>query len=192
MPNGSYRQVRYFINLKMYIMEFSRHYCNKIIFLLRKQSVMTVKTWVSQGHVIGEQLPTDRRSVGDRSAIDWRSVGRMFTIIKRSTTVQRPVGNRSAISRRLKTVLGLSTTTATSRQPVVDQSPTSLRPPKTFLRSIWSQRGFTCSKQMTKSSWRHSCDCCNLSMTPATSLRPPEIMVARRSPTDCRLCVTGA
>ena len=27
---------------------------------------------------------------------------------------------------------------------------------------------------------------------PATSLRPPEILVARRSPTGCKLCVTGA
>ena len=35
----------------------------------------------------------------------------------------------------------------TNRQPIADQSPTSLRPPKTFLRSIWSHRDFTCSKQ---------------------------------------------
>ena len=84
LPNGGYLQVRYFINLEMYITEFSRHYFNRMMFLLRTQSVVTVKIW------------------------DWSE---------------------------------------TSRQPVTDQSPTSLRPPKTFLRSILSQRGFTFSKQ---------------------------------------------
>ena len=68
---------------------------------------------------------------------------------------------------------------------------------------ISSQRGFTCSKQgliATNSSLRPSCDSCYLSATsrrppcdpPATSRRPPEIMVARGSPIGCKLCVTGA
>ena len=74
------------------------------------------------------------------------------------------------------------------------------RPPKTFLRSILSQRSFTCSKQnllATKLFLRPSCASYNLSATPfrppppATSVWPPEIMVTRRSPTSCKLCVTG-
>ena len=65
---------------------------------------------------------------------------------KRSTAVWRPFGNRSPIRRRLKTVLGLSATITSCRGPVANQSSTPLRPPKTFLRSIWSQRGFACSK----------------------------------------------
>ena len=55
---------------------------------------------------------------------------------------------------------------------IVNQSSISLlRPPKTFLLSIWSQGGFTCSKQNlgTKSSQCPSCDLYNLS---ATSRRP--------------------
>ena len=90
----------------------------------------------------------------------------------------------------------------TNRLPIADQSPTSLRPPKTFLRSIWSHRDFTCSTQnlfVTKSSLPPSCDICNLSATSwrppcdlsATSLRPPKIMFARRASTGCKLCVTG-
>ena len=72
----------------------------------------------------------------------------------------------------------------------------SRRPPKTFLRWIWSQGGFTCSNQnllATKSSLQPSATSrrppCN---GPATSLWPPEILVTWRSPTGCKLCVTGA
>ena len=76
-------------------------------------------------------------SIGHWLAIDWRLLlKRICMIAERSTTVWRPVGNRSAIIRRLKTVLGLSATTTTCRRPVANQSPTSpptsLRPPKHF------------------------------------------------------------
>ena len=57
----------------------------------------------------------------------------------------------------------------TSHQPVADQSPTT----KTFLRSIWSQTGFTCSKQnllVIESSLLPSCNPRSLS---ATSRQPP-------------------
>ena len=108
----------------------------------------------------------------------------------------RSVGNRSAISRRLKTVSGLSATAATGRRSVANQLATCRRPPKTFLRSIWSQRGFTCSNQnllATKSSLQPSATGRQPPRNhPATSLQPPEILVARRSPTGCKLCVTGA
>ena len=81
----------------------------------------------------------DRRAVADRSAISWGKIGnwltigwrlfleRMFTIATKVhdclETSRQQIGDRSAISRRLKTVLGLSATTATGRRPVADQSP---------------------------------------------------------------------
>ena len=138
---------------------------------------------------VGNQLGSDRQPIGDRSA----TVSLAFVFdCRKSATFWRSVGNRSAISRRLK----LCRDCLQQLQLVGDQSPTSRRPPKTFLRPIWSQRGFTCSNQnllATKSSLQPSATCrrppCN---RPATSLRPPEILVARRSPTGCKLCVTGA
>ena len=140
-----------------------------------------------------EWLPANRRSVVGRSATDWRSVGDCilgvyFWLQKVCNFFgigRQPIGDWSAISRRLKTLSGLSTTPATGRRSVANQLATCRRPPKTYLRSIWSQRGFTCSNQnlfATKSSLQPS----------ATSLRPPEILVASRSPTGCKLCVTGA
>ena len=84
------------------------------------------------------------------------------------------VGNRPAISRRLKATLGLSATSATGRRLVAHQTPTSSRPPcdhqKTFLRSIWSQRGFTCSNQKSKTSSRPNCPC-DLAATSTTHCR---------------------
>ena len=79
----------------------------------------------------------------------WGAIGNRLAIGR------QPIGDWSAISRRLKTVSGLSATAATGRRSVTNQSATCRRPPKTFLRSIWSQRGFTCSNQnllATKSS----------------------------------------
>ena len=117
--------------------------------------------------VIGQWLPNNRRSVGERSATDWRSVGDCilgvcFWLKKVCNFLEisrQPIGDWSAISRRLKTMLGLSATAASGRRSVGDQSATCRRPPKTFLRSIWSQRGFTCSNQNllgTKSSLQPS------------------------------------
>ena len=50
-------------------------------------------------------------------------------IADRSTTVWRPVGKRSEISRQRQIVLWLSATTATCRCPIANQSPTTPRPP---------------------------------------------------------------
>ena len=52
---------------------------------------------------------------------------------------RQPIGDWSAISQWLKTVAWLSATAATGRRSVPNQSATCRRPPKTFLRSIWSQ-----------------------------------------------------
>ena len=67
---------------------------------------------------------------GDRSAID-----------------RRLVGDQSATKNCVGIVCNRCNWSAISRQPVGDLSATRRRPPKTFLRSIWSQRGFTCSNQ---------------------------------------------
>ena len=105
---------------------------------------------------VGDQLGSDRQPIGDRSA----TISSVFVFdCRKSATFFRLVGNRSATGRRLKTVSGLSTNAATGRQPVGDQSATCRQPPKNFLRSIWSQRGFTCGNQnllATKSSLQPS------------------------------------
>ena len=105
---------------------------------------------------IGNRLAIGRRLVGDciLSVCSWLQKHCNFLEIGR-----QPIGDWLAISRRLKTVSGLSATAATGRRSVANQSATCRRPPKTFLRSIWSQRGFTCSNQnllATKSSLQPS------------------------------------
>ena len=113
-----------------------------------------------------------------------------------SATYQRLVGDQSATENCVKIVCNRYNWLAISLQPVGDQSATCRRPPKTFLRSIWSQRGFTCSNQnllATKSSQQPSASGrWPVSDLLATALQPPKILVARRSPTGCKLCVTGA
>ena len=128
--------------------------------------------------VIGQWLPTRRRSVGNQSAISWGAIGNRLAIGRRLVgdcilsvclwlqkvcnfleIGRQPIGDWSAISQRLKTVSGLSATVATGRRSVANHSATCRRPLKTFLRSIWSQRGFTCSNQnllATKSSLQPS------------------------------------
>ena len=117
--------------------------------------------------MVADPSAISRRSVGERLATGWRSVGDWFATVSRafvydctkSANFWRSVGDWLAISRRLKTVSGLSATAATGRRSVANQSATCRRPLKTFLRSIWSQRGFTCSNQnllATKSSLQPS------------------------------------
>ena len=101
---------------------------------------------------------TGCQPVGNQSAMSWRSGGCCFL----SECLWSQKGLR---------LFGDQLTTG--RQPVESQSPTSLWPPETFLRSLWLQRGFTSSKQnllATKSSLRPSFDTCNLF---ATSQQPP-------------------
>ena len=169
--------------------------------------------------VFGQQLPTRRRSVGNQSAISWGAIGNRLAIGRRlvgdcilsvcfwfaeslqlfgdrSATDRRLVGDQSATKICVGIVCNRCNWSAISNQPVGEQSATCRRPPKTFLRSIWSQRGFTCSNQnllATKSSLQPSATGHRpVADLLATTLRPPEILVARRSPTGCRLCVTGA
>ena len=109
---------------------------------------------------------------------------------------RQPIGNWSAISRRLKTVSGLSAIAATGRR----SSPTSRWPVGNHQKPFYDRFGRReVSLAATKTSLRPNRPC-NRSPTsrrspcnrPATSLRPLEILVARRSPTGCKLCVTGA
>ena len=116
--------------------------------------------------VIGQWLPTHRRSVGDqlgsdcqpigdRSATGWRLyLERLFMIAEslqlfgdRSAIDRRLVGDQSVTKNCVGIVCNRCNWSAISRQPVGDLSATRRRPPKTFLRSIWLQRGFTCSNQ---------------------------------------------
>ena len=60
---------------------------------------------------------------------------------------RQSIGDQSATKNCVGIVCNRCNWSAISRQPVGDLSATRRRPPKTFLRSIWSQRGFTCSNQ---------------------------------------------
>ena len=160
--------------------------------------------FILYSRVIGQWLTTCRQSVGERSATDWRSVGDWLATVswafvfdcRKSATFWRSVGNRSAISRRLKTVSGLSATAATGRRPVGNLSATTknLSTVDLVAERFHLQQPKPPCDQIVPATF------CNRSATsrrlpcnrPATSLQPPEILVARRSPTGCKLCVTGA
>ena len=154
----------------------------------------------------------DRRAVAARWAISWGPIGnwlvidwrlfleRMFTTTTKVydclETSQQLIGDRSVISRRLKTVLGLSTTSApTSRWPVPDLLVTAKNLSTVDLvaeRFHLQQAKPGCDQIIFATFLWLLQPVGNLFATPATSLQPPEIMVARRSPTGCKLCVTGA
>ena len=135
--------------------------------------------------MVADPSAISRQSVGDQLGSDWRSVGDCILsvclwlqkVCNFLEIGRQPIGDWSAISRRLKTVSGLSATAATARRSVSNQSATCRRPPKTFLRSIWSQRGFSCSNQnllATKSSLQPSATGRRLvADLLATALQPP-------------------
>ena len=172
---------------------------------------------------VGNQSAISWGAIGDRSATGWRLyLGCLFLIAEslqlfgdRSATERRLVGDQSATKNCVGIVCNRCNWSAISRQPVGNLSATT----KTFLRSIWSQRGFTCSNQnllATKSSLQPVADQsptslqppCNL---PATTrnfgrkevadrlqamcdrgLRCSCFLVARQSPTGCSTCVIGS
>ena len=116
---------------------------------------------------IGQWLPTSRQSVGDQLGSDRRSVGDCilgvcFWLQKVCNVLEigrQPIGDWSATKNCVGIVCNRCNWLGISRQPVGDQSAICRWPPKTFLRSIWSQRGFTCSNQnllATKSSLQPS------------------------------------
>ena len=166
--------------------------------------------------VVVDPSAISRRSVGERSATDWRSVGDwlatvswafVFLLQKLCNFMEigrQPIGDWSAISRRLKTVSGLSATVATGRRSVANQSATCRQPVGDHQKPLYDRFGRReVSLAATKTSLRPNRPCNLLqpvgdqsptSLQPPCNppLRPPEILVARRSPTGCKLCVTGA
>ena len=153
---------------------------------------------------VGNQLGSDRQPIGDRSATSWRLyLGRLFLIAgslqlfgDRSATDWRVVGDQSATKNCVGIVCNRCNWSGISPQPVGNLSATTknlstidlvaerfhLKQPKPPCDQIVPAT--FCNRSAT--SRRPSCN------LPATSLRPPEILVARRSPTGCKLCVTGA
>ena len=153
---------------------------------------------------LDDQLGTDRQPVGDRSATV--SLAFVFDCRKSATFLEigrQPIGDRSAISRQLKTVSGLSATAATGRRSVANQSATCRQPVGDHQKPFYDWFGRReVSLAATKTSLQPNRPCNRLQpvgdLLP-TSLQSPcnlpattEILVARRSPTGCKLCVTGA
>ena len=81
--------------------------------------------------MIGERLPASRWSVGNQLGTDRQSTCDGLVTVYNCTKVNR----------RLKTVLGLSATTATGRRPVTNQSPTSRRPPCDHAKTFFNRFG---------------------------------------------------
>ena len=135
--------------------------------------------------MVADQSAISRRSVGERSATDWWSVGDCifgvcFWLQKVCNFLEigwQPIGDQSATKNCVGIVCNRCNWSAISRHPVGDQSATCRRPPKTFLRPIWSQIGFTCSNQIllaTKSSLQPSATCRRpVTDLLATALQPP-------------------
>ena len=171
--------------------------------------------------VIGQRLPTRRRSVGNQSAISWRAIGNRLAIgrwlatvswafvfdCRKSATFWRSVGNRSATGRRSVGDLKLCRDCLQPLQLVGDQSPTSRRPVGNLSATTKNLSTIDLvAERFHLQQPKPPCDqivpatFCNRSTTshrppcnhPATSLRPTEILVARRSLTGCKLCVTRA
>ena len=148
---------------------------------------------------VGDQLGSERQPTGDRSATGWRLYLRRLFLIAESLEIGRqPIGDWSAISWRLKIVPGLSATTATGRRSVANQSATSRQPvgdhKKLFFDRV-GRREVSLAEPKPPHDQIVPATFCNSRRPPcnrpATSLQPPENLVARRSPTGRKLCVTG-
>ena len=164
-----------------------------------------IRQWLpTNRQSVGDQLGSDRQPIGDRSATGRRLyLGRLFLIaeslqlfLDRSATDRRLVGDQSATKNCVGIIYNRCNWSAISRQPVGNLSATTnnlstidlvaerfhLQQPKPPCDQIVPAT--VCNRSAT--SHRPPCNC------PATSLRPLKILVARRSPTGCKLCVTGA
>ena len=154
--------------------------------------------------MVADQLAISLGAISNRLAIGEQLVGDCilhvcFSFQKVCNFLEigrQQIGDWSAISRRLKTVSGLSATAATGRRSVGNQLATTknlstidLDAERFYLQQSKPPcdqivPAIFCNRSPT-SHWPH----CN---HPATSLWPPVILVARRSPTGCKLCVTRA
>ena len=140
---------------------------NDLVFIMSCNRTVVVDPSAISRQSVGDQLGSDRQPIGDRSATGWRlHHERLFLNAETlqlfgdwSATDRRLVGDQSATKNCVGIVCNRCNWSAISRQPVGDLSATCRRPSKSFLRSIWSQRGFTCSNQnllATKSSLQPS------------------------------------
>ena len=164
---------------------------NDLVFILYSR---VIRKWLpTNRQSVGDQLGSDRQPIGDRSAtVSWAFV---FDC-RKSATFLRSVGNRSATKNCVGIVYNRCNWSAISRQPVGDQSATTknLFTIDLVAERLYLQQPKPPCDQIVPATF------CNRSATsrrlpcnhPATSLWPPEILVARRSPTGCKLCVTGA
>ena len=153
---------------------------------------------------VDDQLGSDQQPIGDRSATGWRLyLERLFMIAEtlqlfgdRSATDRRLVGDQPATKNCVGIVCNRCNWSAISRQPVGDLSATTKNLSTIDLvaeRFHFQQTKPPCD-QIVPATF------CNRSPTsrpppcnhPANFLRPLEILVASRSPTGCKLCVTGA
>ena len=150
---------------------------------------------------VGDQLGSDRQPIGDRSATGWwLYFERLFLIAEtlqlfgdRSATDWPLVGDQSATKNCVGIVCNWL---AISRQPVGNLSTTTknLCTIDLVAESFHLQQPKPPCDQIVPATF------CNRSATvcrppcnhPATPLRPTGILFARRWPTGCKLCVTGA
>ena len=150
---------------------------NDLLFILYCR---VIGQWLStHRRSVGDQLWSDRQPIGDWSAIGWQLyLERLFMI---AVTGRRSVGDWKLCRNCLQPL-----------QLVGDQSPTSQRPVGNLSATAKSLSTIDLVAerfhlQQSKPPCYQIVPC----NRPATSLRPPE-MVAMRSPTGCKLCVTGA
>ena len=146
--------------------------------------------------IIGQWLPTRWRPVGNQSAISWGAIGNRLAIGRRLVgdcilsvclwlqkvcnfleIGRQPIGDWSAISRWLKTVSGLSATTATGRRSVANQSATCRQPVGDHQKPFYDRFGRReVSVAATKTSLRPNRPCNRLQPVgdwSPTSLQPP-------------------
>ena len=149
---------------------------NDLVFILYCR---VIRQWLpTNRQSVGDQLGSDRQPIGDRSATGWRLyLGCLFLIAESLQLFFRSVGNRSATGRRLKTVSGLSTTAATGRRSVANQSATSRQPVGDHQQPFYDRFGRReVLLAATKTSLRPNRPCNHLQPVgdqSPTSLQPP-------------------
>ena len=130
---------------------------------------------------VGDQLGSNREPIGDRSATGWRLYLERFFLMQKVCNFleigRQPIGDWSAISRRLKTASRLSATAATGRRSVTNQSATNRQPVGDHQKPFYDRFGRReVALAATKTSLRPNRPC-NL-LQPVgdqspTSLQPP-------------------
>ena len=147
---------------------------NDLVFIMSCNWTVVVDPSAISRQSVGDQLGSDRQPIGDRSATGWRLyLERLFL----NAETRQPIGDWSAISRRLKTVSGLSATAATGRRSVANQSATCRQPVGDHQKPFYDGFGRReVSLAATKTSLRPNRPCNLLQLVgdqSSTSLQPP-------------------